>query len=52
MKKGKRRSKNHLSYNIEAVGKYIKVGRGEGDGKFREENQDIKKWGVGKNIKL
>ena len=32
--KGKR---YHLLYNIEAVGKNIKAGRGEGDGQFGKE---------------
>ena len=33
----------HLTYNIEAVRKNIKYGKGEGDGHFVEENQDLKK---------
>ena len=47
-KKGKQ---YHVPYNIEAVGKNLKFGRGEGDGNFGEENQDFFKMGVGKNIK-
>ena len=35
-KKGKRKQ----GYNIKAVGKNVKWGRGEGDGNFGEENQD------------
>ena len=31
--------------NIKAVVKNIKLERGEADGPFREENQDIRKWG-------
>ena len=44
----------HLPYNIEAVEKNIKWGRGERDGVFEEENQNFKKYGgaVGKNIRL
>ena len=38
--KGKR---YHLLYNIEAVGKNIKAGKGEGDGQFGIE--DLKNWG-------
>ena len=30
----------HLPHKIEAVGKNIKLGRGEEDRNFREENQD------------
>ena len=37
----------HLPCNIKAFGKNINCGKGEGDG-----NQDFKKIGVGKNIKL
>ena len=40
-----------LPYNIKAVGKNIKLEREEGDGNFREENQNLK-MGLGKNIKL
>ena len=38
----KRKGKQyHLPYTIKAVGKIIKLGRGEGrDGNFGEENQD------------
>ena len=36
---------NHLPYNIEAVGKNIKLVKGEREGSFEEENQDIVKWG-------
>ena len=35
----------HLSYNIEAVGKNIKYGRGERNGNFGEENQALKRRG-------
>ena len=42
----------HLPFNIEAVGKNIKWGRGKEDGNFGEENQDKKNIGMGKNIKL
>ena len=37
-----------LPFNIDAVGKKIKWGRGEGDGNFGEENKDHKKWGWGR----
>ena len=47
-RKGKQ---NHLPYNIKAAGKNIKWGRGEGDGNFGVENQDIKNV-RGENIKL
>ena len=33
-------------------GKEYNVKKGEGDGYFGEENQDLKKMGAGKNIKL
>ena len=36
-KKGKRKQ-FQPPYNIEAVGKNIKLGKGEGDRNFREEN--------------
>ena len=36
----------HFSYNIKAVGKNIKLGRGEGDGIFGEENKDLKLKGL------
>ena len=42
----------HLPYDIKAVCKNIKWGRAEGDRNFVEKNQDLKKNGVGKNIKL
>ena len=48
-KKGKGESS---PFNIEAVGKNIKWGRGEGDGNFGEEKRDLNKMGAGKNIKL
>jgi len=38
----------HLPYNIEAVEKNIKLGRGEWDEKFGEENQDLDIWGWGR----
>ena len=31
-----------VPYNMEAVGKNVKCGRVEEDGKFGEENQDLK----------
>ena len=31
----------HPPYNVEAVGKNIKLGKGEGNGKFRGKNQDL-----------
>ena len=45
LKKGKQ---YHLSHNIEAVGKNIEWEKGEDDGNFREENQDLKKMGWGR----
>ena len=39
--KGKEKA-YHLPYNVKAVGKNIKWGRGKGDGNFGEENQDYK----------
>ena len=39
---GKKGKQYHLFYNIKAVGKKIKWGRGEGEGNFMEENQDFK----------
>ena len=41
----------HLPYNIEAVGKNVERGRGEGAGKFGKEIK-FQKIGLGKNIKL
>ena len=38
----------HIPYNFEAVGKNIKRRRGEGDGIFGEENQDLKDGGWGR----
>ena len=35
----------HLLYDIEAVGKNIKLGKVEGDGNFGEENRDLNKIG-------
>ena len=35
-------------YNIEAVWKNIKWEKGEGGRNFREENQDLGKWGWGR----
>ena len=35
-----------------AVGKNIAWRKWEGDGKFGEENQHFKKWGMGKEINL
>ena len=42
----------HISHYIEALGKNIKRGKGEGHGNFGEENQDLKIMWVGKNVKL
>ena len=44
-KKGKADLIYHLVYNIKAVGKNIKRGRGEGEGNFGEENQDLENGG-------
>ena len=41
-----------LSRRSNIIGKNIKWEKEEGVGKFRKENQDLKKLGVGKNIKL
>ena len=41
---------DHLPYNIKAVGKNIRGGRGKGDAKFWEENQDLINWGSGGRI--
>ena len=41
----------NVPYNIEAVGKYIKWRKGEGDENIGGENPDLK-MGLGKNIKL
>ena len=38
-----KRKQYHIFFNIKAVGKNIKGGRGLGNGKFWEENQEIKK---------
>ena len=35
----------HLSFNIRDVGKDIKCGRGDWNGNFREENQELTKNG-------
>ena len=48
-KKGKQ---HHLPYDIKAVGKNIKCGRGEESVNFGEENKDFKNMGVRKNIML
>ena len=44
IKRGKKgiRKQYHLPYNINAVGKNIKWGRGEGVGNYGEENQKFK----------
>ena len=48
-KKGALKIKGHIKCtNINAVGKNIKLGKGEGDGNFWEENKDLKKWGWGR----
>ena len=49
-KKGK--GKQNLPYDVNAVGKNIKWGRGEGDGNFVEKIKIYIEMGVGKNIKL
>ena len=50
-KKGKEKQ-YHLPYNGKAVRRNIKQGRWEGDEFLWEDNQNGKKMGVGKNIKL
>ena len=50
-KKGKGKQ-YYLSYDIEAVGKNIKLGKGEGDGNFGGENQDVKKFRVGEEYQV
>ena len=45
--KSEQGKQQHLPYNIEAVGKHIKWGKGEMDGHFGEENKDFK-LGAGK----
>ena len=45
-------SGKNIPFHINAVGKNIKWGKREGDGGFGEENQDLKKIRVGKNIKF
>ena len=35
-------------FKYKGMGKNIKLGRGEGDGNFGEENQELKKWGLGR----
>ena len=42
----------HLPLYIEATLKNNKWGQGEGNENFGEDNQDLKKLGVGKIIKL
>ena len=42
VEKMERGSNIYLPYNIEAVGENIKWGRGDEDGNFGEENQDLK----------
>ena len=51
-RKREKKKQCHLPYNIKAVGKNIKWGGGEGDGKLVNENQDFKNTEVGKNVKL
>ena len=42
----------HISYNIKAVGKNIKWGRGKGDGTFGEDLTKILKMGVGEEYQV
>ena len=53
-KKKEKGKQYHFSFIIKAAGKNIKLGRGEGDENFGEENKDFKKGGggAGKNIKM
>ena len=47
-KKGKSKQ-YHLPFDIKAVGKYIKRGRGEGGLKIRRRKSRLKNWGWEKN---
>ena len=48
MEKNENGKQYHLFYNVKAVGKNIKCGRGVEDEHFRGENQDLKIWGWGR----
>ena len=51
-RKTERGNQNHFPIILRLLGRISSGGRGEGNGNFGEENQDIEKLGVGKNIKL